>query len=48
MRLEDIEEKLQMPSDVYYCVWESVAHVITHTLVEGYEQIELYKVFVLY
>ncbi|XP_044741720.1 syndetin [Chrysoperla carnea] len=36
MRLEDIEEKLQMPSDVYYCVWESVAHVITHTLVEGF------------
>lgn len=32
MRLEEIEKVLPVPKQP---IWDSVAHVITHTLVEG-------------
>ncbi|XP_076633373.1 vacuolar protein sorting 50 [Colletes latitarsis] len=35
-RLENIGSCLPLSSDVYNAVWENVAHLITHTLVEGF------------
>ncbi|XP_046752243.1 syndetin isoform X1 [Diprion similis] len=36
MRLEEIGNRIPLPVIVYNSVWENVAHLITHTLVEGF------------
>lgn len=35
-RLKNIGSCLPLSGEVYNSVWENVAHLITHTLVEGY------------
>lgn len=35
-RLTDIGNRVPLPKEVYSSIWESVAHLTTHTLVEGY------------
>lgn len=36
MRLEQISSKVHISTDVYKSLWENAAHIITHTLVQGY------------
>lgn len=35
MRMEDVNMKVAVPKDVYKSLWENIAHIVTHTLVEG-------------
>lgn len=35
MRMEDVSAKVHIPKDVYRSIWENIAHIVTHTLVEG-------------
>lgn len=36
MRLESLAISFTMPVEVLKTIWENIAHVVTHTLVEGY------------
>ncbi|XP_012257416.2 syndetin [Athalia rosae] len=36
MRLDEIGNRIPLPTIVYNSVWENVSHLITHTLVEGF------------
>lgn len=38
IRLEKIAFKIPIPSCVYKSLWENVAHIITHTLVQGFAE----------
>lgn len=35
-RLNTIATYFPLHTDVYNAIWENIAHLITHTLVEGY------------
>lgn len=35
MRMEDVALRIPVPKEVYKCLWENIAHIVTHTLVEG-------------
>ncbi|KAJ8977573.1 hypothetical protein NQ317_016098 [Molorchus minor] len=35
LRLEDIASKVPVSPEVYRNLWENIAHIITHTLVQG-------------
>lgn len=36
MRMEDISSRISIPKEVFNCLWENIAHIVTHTLVEGF------------
>ncbi|KAF2896789.1 hypothetical protein ILUMI_09384 [Ignelater luminosus] len=36
MRLEQVNSRIPIPSDVFKVLWENIAHIITHTLVQGF------------
>lgn len=35
LRLEEVTHKVHISADVYKVLWESIAHIVTHTLVQG-------------
>jgi hypothetical protein len=35
LRLEEVAVKVPVASEVSSSLWESIAHIITHTLVQG-------------
>ncbi|CAG9770249.1 unnamed protein product [Ceutorhynchus assimilis] len=36
LRLEEVAHKVPISNDVYRVLWESIAHIVTHTLVQGF------------
>lgn len=46
MRMEDVSNKVSVPKDIYDSLWENIAHIVTHTLVEGYVKCFIYNKFI--
>lgn len=36
LRLEEVAHKVPIANEVYRVLWESIAHIVTHTLVQGF------------
>lgn len=36
LRLEEVSGKVPISDEVSHSLWESISHIITHTLVQGY------------
>ncbi|CAH1989150.1 unnamed protein product [Acanthoscelides obtectus] len=38
VRLEQVAMKVPIPHAAYKCLWENIAHIVTHTLVQGFSE----------